>query len=140
MIRTSSILSFIYLLLFAENKDDIKEHVVKFVNFIKNIIEALEGEIKFESKCDDSFIEKWKDLLYSKKFKTNADQNLLLSWKTVNYWKANNHEVSSGLIFSPEGEYFHECLPGLIHRIIYFSNCKKDPKQTFTSSEVVLLK
>jgi hypothetical protein len=129
MLKISTVLSFMYLLMFNEYDGNTEKHIHEFMNCMKTLLEGFGEKKEWDSNVTDSFTKNWYGLLHSKDYNVNAEVAIGHAWKNVKYWIETVYEAKKGSDISIQGEYFYRTIIEIINKIIFFSNAVKMPQE-----------
>ncbi|PLW22746.1 hypothetical protein PCASD_11088 [Puccinia coronata f. sp. avenae] len=121
IIRTSTVFSILYLLLYREQPASMNDHVLEFTNCVQGLLKGLRKKERTEEKL----VMKWYDSINLRSF--SSEKQLTLSWATVDYWlRSMKHHLTLPSPYNrrPPKKFCHKTLAEVVHKIIFFSNCK----------------
>jgi hypothetical protein len=116
LIKTSTVLSVIYLSLYKEHPATLEQHLRDFTGCIKRLLRGLRTmELK-----KGSIAKRWHYVVTAHRYQSNAEVDLSTSWRTIEYWLEKKKHAAPQFY----DKRCHSTLTEIVGRIIFFSNCQ----------------
>ncbi|PLW25686.1 hypothetical protein PCANC_24824 [Puccinia coronata f. sp. avenae] len=116
LIKTSTVLSVIYLSLYKEHPATLEQHLRDFTGCIERLLRGLRTmELK-----KGSIAKRWHYVVTAHRYQSNAEVDLSTSWRTIEYWLEKKKHAAPQFY----DKRCHSTLTEIVGRIIFFSNCQ----------------